>query len=197
MRCMGGMETMKIFWFDCETSGIDPVRNGIIQLAYAVEIDDHIQDHGEFFSNCEGKEIDDGALQVNGFTREQIAGFPPPREMYLQLSSLLNIYVDKYDKEDKFTAGGFNVNFDMGFLRQLWSDCGDSYFGSWFSFGVIDPAQIIRFLQYCGSTRFYSSAKLVDIAKAYKIDSTGAHNAFTDIKMTIAVCRAIRKELKL
>jgi len=35
--------------------------------------------------------------------------------------SQMNKYVNRYDKnkEDKFVAAGFNVDFDLGFLEQL------------------------------------------------------------------------------
>lgn len=183
---------MKVFWFDTETSGIDPNRHGIISLAYAIEIDGQFPEHGKLFSNCTGKEIEDGALKVNGFTREEIAAFPPPIEMYRSLTILFEKYVDKYDKNDKWIAGGYNVNFDVGFLHQLWLDCNDNYFGSWFAFSVIDPIQIIRFLQYAGYD-FPTSAKLSVIAEHLGIDNSNAHDALSDIRMTIQVVRKIQK----
>ena len=40
-----------------DTTGVDPVENGIIQLAYIVEIDGKEVQSGELFSNCSGKKI--------------------------------------------------------------------------------------------------------------------------------------------
>ena len=38
----------KIFYFDTETTGLDPKRHDIIQLAYIVEINGEVKEEGEF-----------------------------------------------------------------------------------------------------------------------------------------------------
>ncbi len=176
---------MKVFFFDCETSGLDPARHGIISLSYAVEIDGQEVAAGELRSSCEGKAIDDSALAVNHFTREQIAGFPPPREMYYALLDIFGQYVGKYDHHDKFMAGGYNVRgFDIPFLRRLWTDHGDRYFGSWFSFCALDPSALLAALAYMGVDVPLADAKLTDLARHFGMDTTGAHDAYWDLKMT-------------
>ena len=177
--------SMKVFWFDCETSGLDPLRHGIISLSYAVEIDGQEVASGELRSSCEGKEIEDSALAVNHFTREQIAEFPPPRELYFTLLDIFSDFVEKYDHHDKFMAGGYNVRgFDMRFLRQLWADQGDSYFGSWFHFAALDPSSLLAALAYMGVDVPLADAKLTDLARHFGMDTTGAHDASWDLKMT-------------
>lgn len=186
---------MKIFWFDTETSGLSPVKNGIISLSYMIEIDGTVTETGNLYFNCRGKQIEESALSVNGFTREQIEGFPDPENMYRELNTLFSRYISKFDKNDKFTAAGYNVGFDVDFLRQLWSENGDKYFGSWFAFGVIDPSQIIRFLQYCGYS-FPVRAKLTDIASSLGIGTDNAHDASADIGMTREVVQVLKKYIK-
>lgn len=188
---------MKVFWFDTETSGLDSAKHGIIQLAYAVEIDGEVVAEGELFSNCEGKVIEDGALKVNGFTREQIATFNPPSWMYRHLGDLFDQYVDKFDRSDKFYAGGYNVaSFDMAFLRQLWTDCHDTYFGSWFHFGAVDPSGLIPALNYAGFDIHPASFKLTDVAAYLGIDITGAHDAQSDIRMTREVMKKLVEKIR-
>lgn len=182
---------MKVFWFDCETSGLDEKKHGIISLAYCVEIDGEIKEKGELFSNCEGKEIDDRALEINCFTRERIATFPSPHMMYLELTRIFGRYIDRYNKQDKFIAGGYNVQFDMKFLRQLWED---DYFWSWFAFGVIDPSQILRFLEYAKGTR-QAGGKLTEVAQSLGIEVENAHDALADIETTIAVTKALIRDI--
>lgn len=185
--------TMKVFWFDCETSGVDPMRHGIISLAFMVEIDGTIKESGQLFSNCAGQEIDDSALQVNGFTREEIAGHETPQEMYRALLSLFDMFVNKYDPEDKFYAAGFNADFDLGFLRELWKRMGDNYFGSWFFFRAIDPSTVVPFLRYAKLARepFPKRQKLVDLAAYFGLSTEGAHDAFVDIRLTRELSRSI------
>lgn len=187
---------MKVFWFDCETTGVDPVKNGIITLAYVVEIDGEEYESGELRANpghLPGKEIDPRALEVNGITRGEIATYPTPNGMKRTLETIMGRYVDKFDRSDKFVAGGYNVGFDVGFLRQLWTDCGDPYFGNWFAFGTIDPSQIIRFLQYTGELPAFAEGKLSQVAERFGVSSVGAHDALADIRMTIEIVRKIRR----
>lgn len=185
---------MKIFWFDTETSGVDPERHGIIQLAYIIEIDGVEKERGVLYNNCSGKDITEGALRINGFTHSQIAGFPLDKEMHKTLLKVFNKYVSPYDSNDKFIMGGYNVKFDENFLRVLWRDCGDKFFGSWFAFGHIDPSQIIRFLQYCGYN-FGIGAKLTDLASQFGVLRENAHDAMVDVEMTIDVVRHLQKIL--
>ena len=183
---------MKIFWNDTETSGLDPLEHGIIQLAYIIEIDGVEKERDILYSNCLGKKYNQKALAVNGFTVEQVDKFPSPHDMFLKLSMVLGKYVDKFDKNDKFTPGGYNNDFDMRFLRQLFIECGEKYFGSWFSFGIIDPVQIMRFLSYCGLD-LPTGAKLTEIAHHFGVLRENAHDALVDVEMTIDVVRKFQE----
>ena len=185
---------MKVLWLDCETSGLDPDRHGIISLAYEVEIDGEVKEGGELFSNCEGKEIDDQALAVNLMTQGQIAKFPPPIEMWRTLTAIFNRHVDKYNHLDKFYGGGFNVEFDMNFLRRLWKDQGDKWFGSWFHSRTIDPSTVIPFLRYAGYLPdFPAKARLVETAQYFGVMQQGMqlHEATVDCKLTRAVSKKL------
>ena len=180
---------MKTFWFDLETSGLDPARHGIISLAYQVEIDGHTATSGSLFSNCRGKEIEDSALKVNGYTREQIEKFLHPPAMYEELADLFSRFVDKFDRDDKFYVGGYNVaSFDMPFLRQLWKDNGDAYFGSWFYYGAIDPGALLPVLRYAGvELPYMPSSKLTDVARALGAPAAlldHAHDSQADLTLT-------------
>lgn len=105
--------------------------------------------------------------------------------MYYALLDIFCQYVDKYYHHDKFMAGGYNVReFDMAFLRQLWADQGDSYFGSWFHFAAVDPSSFLAALAYMGVDVPLADAKLTDLARYFGIDTTGAHDASWDLKMT-------------
>lgn len=189
---------MKVFWFDCETSGLDSARHGIISLAYAVEIDGHIVGEGELRSNCEGKAIEDSALAINHFTRGNLLGHQPPEQMYRDLAAEFSRWVDKFDRDDKFYAGGFNVGFDMGFLRQLWTDQKDSYFGSWFYAGTLDPLALIPAMKYMGLMQDFTGgySKLAQVAEYLGIDTTGAHDAKSDLHMTRACFLALTDMLR-
>ena len=188
---------MKIFWFDTETSGLDPVKNGILTLDYAIEINGLIRERGKILNNPLGKAIEDSALQVNGLKREQIANFQLPAENFKKISEVLNRFVDKYDTSDKFYAGGYNVGFDVNFLRQFFLDNGDKYFGSFFFFSYIDPSAMIPFLRYKGMFHdFPKRQRLCDVAEYFGVlNKEQLHNSEADLKMTIDVCAEVWKRI--
>jgi DNA polymerase-3 subunit epsilon len=101
-------------------------------------------------------------------------------------------YVNKFDRNDKFVAGGYNVQFDMGFLRAVWDRRGDKYMGSWFQFGTIDPSNLVRILQYKGMYKDLGTKLTLErIADFFGVPRDNAHDAEADIRMTIDVTKAI------
>lgn len=75
--------------------------------------------------------IEQEALDVAGVTLEQVQSYQPMEEGYRQLVGILSKYVNKFDKRDKMYLVGYNnAGFDNNFLRALFTQCGDKYFGS-------------------------------------------------------------------
>jgi len=177
---------MKVCWIDTETSGLDPFKDGIIQLAFIIDIDGEVKEKGTLYSNCEGKNINQKALDCNGFTLEKIKTFSPPKEMYKSLKQVLSKYVDPYNKnkEGRFYFAAYNATFDFGFISQLWKDQNDPYLFSFFNFGFVDPSSFVRFLQYSGVS-FPAALRLDDLANALGVVPQGRlHDALTDITLT-------------
>jgi DNA polymerase III subunit epsilon len=173
----------KVFWFDTETTGLSSLANDIVQLAYIVEIDGEVDDEGEFYiSPPVGAEIQEAALQVHGKNRELIQTYPSQRQFMQQFLSLLDSYVDKYDKGDKFIAAGYNVSFDLDMLRGLWTKQGQKYFGSYF-FGA--PLDVLCFVarEVIEGRLPTNQHKLGIVCKHYGVE-IDAHDAASDIKAT-------------
>lgn len=188
---------MKVFWFDTETSGLNPSKHGIIQIAGIIEIDGEEVEQVALYSNCATKQIDSKALEVNGYTLKQIADFPSESALYHHLHALFSRYIDPYDKTDKLVAGGYNVSFDLQFLRQLWYENNDKFFGSFFAFGTLDPSSIFRYLQWLGIITDYDySLRLTDIATYFGISTDNAHDALADIIMTRKIMNNLTTLLK-
>jgi DNA polymerase-3 subunit epsilon len=184
---------MKVFWFDTETGGLDPQKNPILQLAYVVEIDGQEVEHGEMrCSGFPGCEITDIALEINRLDRVAVGTYPDELYLYNRLMEVFTRYVNKFDRNDKFVAGGYNVQFDMGFLRAVWDRRGDKYMGSWFQFGTIDPSNLVRILQYKGMYKDLGTKLTLErIADFFGVPRDNAHDAEADIRMTIDVTKAI------
>ena len=186
---------MKVFWFDTETTGTDPVANDIIQIAAIVEIDGEIKEKINLF--CQPFDYDTiqpKALEVNGRTIEEFHSFPTPQETFKVFSKLLSKYINQYDKMDKFIPAGYNAKFDIDFLNNWFIKNGSKYFGSYFSWQPIDPLFLIPILRYVG---LYSedNAKLTTVAEYFGI-TFDAHDAFADIECTKLVCEKILQKIR-
>lgn len=189
------MTLNKIFYFDVETTGLDPKRNDIIQLAYIVEINGEIKEEGEFrLQPMNYATIEKGALEVNKITIEQLKTYPQPQAVHGQIVNLLDKYVDKYNKKDKFLPAGYNVKFDMDMFRTFFFKNNHKYFGSYFGYHMLDPVPFLMFLEYKGLIKL-ESYKLVDVCKYFGIE-LDAHNALSDIKATRKLIHKLMGYLK-
>ena len=175
----------KILWIDLETTGLNEVEHGIVQLACFVEIDGKIMGSKNYYiCPAESKKISAEALAVNGRTLEEIKGFQDQKTAWLKFKKFLEEYVNPYDKTDKFYFGGYNVSFDIKFLRQWWIENNDKYFGSYFHKEInYDPYQDMKLLKNKGVVNL-ENLKLTTVAEHFKINSDKAHNAMGDIIMT-------------
>lgn len=178
---------MKIFYFDCETTGLDAKLNDIITLAFIIEVDGVIKEKAEFkMQPFNWDNISQEALDVNGITLEQLKTFEPPQQVYKKLISLFSKYVDKYKKNktvnDKFVCCGYNVNFDIGFLTEFFKKNGDNYVGSFIDYHKLDLASIVLFLKLHGVLQI-DGFKLKVVSEHFKIQ-IDAHDATSDINAT-------------
>lgn len=160
--------TSKLLFFDLETTGVKFWRNGIHQIGGIVDID--------------GQE----ALDVAGVTLEQVQSYQPMEEGYRRLVGILSKYVNKFDKRDKMHLVGYNnAGFDNSFLRALFQQCGDKYFGSWFYPNCMDVyVMVTPFLM--GVRNDMENFKLMTVAKTMgiEIDENKLHDATYDIELT-------------
>lgn len=181
------------FWFDTETTGVDPDTCAVIQLGALIEIGGVIREEinvrmRPFF----GAEIHTQALTVNKTTRDQIENYPPWEEGFEAMEVALRKYVSPYDPNDKYVIGGYNVDFDINFLRKYYDYYyGDKaymkhkkFFGSWFFWPSIDVKHEVAKQVMCGHLRLQRyTLKMVCGHYGIPLDE-GAHDAVNDIKAT-------------
>ena len=173
----------KTFYFDVETTGLDPKKNAIIQLAYIVDIDGKCIEDGEFLIAPHPNDvIEPTALEVNGRNADEISKFTPPGDTLKKIIKFLNKYIDQYDRTDKFYPAGYNVKFDVDFLKAFFEKCGHKYFGSYFNYKFIDPLTVFYWHDWIGSIKL-PNYKLETVAEKYGIE-LDAHDAVNDIKAT-------------
>lgn len=185
---------MKILFFDLETTGLMPNKHGIHQLSGEITIDGVTKETFDFKVRPNPKaEITQEALDVAGVTKEQILAYPPMEVVFSQFMAMLDKYVDRFDKKDKFFLAGFNnAGFDNNFLRGWFLQNGDKYFGSWFWSNSIDL--MVMATPYLASKRAdMENFKLATVAAALGIEvaSDKLHDASYDIYLTKEIFKIV------
>jgi len=175
----------KVLYFDCETTGLSPVNNDIIQLAGLIEFKGVVVDEFNFkIQPFSYENISEKALEVSGTTIEVLKTYLEPRKAYQQIINKFSEYINKFDKEDKFTPVGFNIGFDLEFLNQFFIKNGDKYFGSWCNWRKVDPLAVLYYLDYAKKLNLdLPNFKLETVCQKLGIEIQ-AHDAMSDIKAT-------------
>ncbi len=185
----------KVFYLDAETTGLDPKKNDIIQLAYLIEIDGEVKEEGDIYCQpFDYNTVNAKALEVNQLSTAKIKEFPTPQEAYGKLIKILDKYVDKYDKKDKFSPAGYNAGFDTNFLKQFFFKNNNKYYGAYFDYHILDPSVLLFILEYRGLLKL-ENYKLETVCKHFGIELK-AHNAMSDIKATREVFYKLLEYLK-
>jgi len=188
---------LKQIWIDVETTGTDTKKDSIIELA-AVFIDGEIKDtfHKYCIPSNKPEDFDEVSKRSHGLTWEfleerGIAEF----ELYSTfLNSFLLKYIDKFDKKDKAIFCGYNSNFDSDFIRELFSTCGNNFYGSFFVSMPYDVrTKVAECLMY-DKIPMLVNYKLETVCDYFDIDFK-AHSAIEDINATIKVDKKIKKLL--
>jgi DNA polymerase-3 subunit epsilon len=174
---------MKLFYADTETTGLDPQRNEIFQLAYIIEVDGEIVCERNILMRPERTDcISPEALQITGKSREEILGYPPKSEGFKLFIKDLAAHVDRFKKADKMVWIGQNPDFDVRFVRTLFREMEDKFFGSWFAGR---PADLITLAIACKIKGLINppNFKLGSLAEAFNI-TFDAHDALADVRVT-------------
>lgn len=183
---------MKVMLIDTETTGLSAFKNDIHQLAGMVKIDGKVVERFNYkIRPFDFNNISPEALEVSGVTVEQLKEYPEPKSVHMVFCKMMEKYVDKFKKEDKFHLAGQNVSFDAGFLSNFFKKCGDKYYGSWFNWDHIDLRAMSAILRYAGLLPV-ENLKLETLAKHFKLEFNGkAHDAMADIEMTDEVLKLL------
>jgi len=175
----------KLCFIDTETTGTDPKKNAVIEIAGIIVIDG--VERGSFGYHpapFDSDEIEDSALAVNGIKREQLALLSDPRDMHDALVETFTEHVDKFNKLDKFFFVGYNARFDADFIRSFFEKCGDQYFGSWFWFPPIDVMNL-ALIKLMDKRATMPNFKLATVANVLGLEPEGRlHEAHADIRLT-------------
>ena len=112
----------KVLWLDVETTGLDCRKHGLREVGFIIEIDGAEVDKGVFKINpftytTRDVEIDDYALEISKVSIEDLESYDSSSYCFKELMKKLVKYVNVNDKNDCFVIAGYNVAFDIGFIK--------------------------------------------------------------------------------
>ena len=181
------MTQFVLYVVDCETTGLDPVKNDIIEISFLRLSDNEQKTWWLKPTNPENIEV--RALEVNGTNINDIlwkteAGKAKYRLAEEVLPEIENWIADDHHKIYDRVVVGHNVGFDFDMMRQLWikSDNYDTFpFSKWEN--SIDTKQLALFFDWVegkNNEKYNLSACI----KKFGLEQRKAHGAIEDVKMT-------------
>lgn len=186
---------MKQLFYDLETTGVHPGKNGIHQISGIVVIDGEQKETFNIQLQPNEKAIiEDEALAVAGITRETLKTYQSFRSGYLAFVVLIQKYIEKFDKKDKFQLIGYNNrSFDDQFLRGLFLQNNDNYFGYYF---WADSSDVLVLASECLKEKRTELVdfKLKTVAEycGVTVDESKLHDAQYDIYLTIELYKHLK-----
>lgn len=182
------------FFFDTETTGLDPEVHEIIQIAGILTDPEYnlIKEAKANLMPRDWTKASPEALQVNGVNPATWKATYPNTGM--ALDRIYSFIFNNVPDGEKIGLVGYNVEFDIGFLKSLMRKENRKFY---FSLKyTLDVMQMVQFWATVTGVELGSSYKLVDICAKLGIDNGDAHDAFADIKMTHKLMCYMRDDIR-
>ena len=176
----------KIIFIDTETGGVNAEKSALIQLSGIIEVNGTEKEKFNFYIKpFENSEVNEKALEVQGRTLGELGTekYIDESIIYKKFLEILDKYIDKYDKNDKFIVAGYNVKFDIDILKALFERNNNKFLFSYFNSSMLDPLYSVRLLQVAGMLPVLENNKLETWCKYFNIELK-AHDSLQDITAT-------------
>lgn len=178
---------MKRLFLDLETTGTIPGVHAIHQLSGCIEVDGEIESSFDFrIRPWEGAKIEQEAMDKCDVTEEQIMSYEASQEhVFKTFMSILDRYIDKYDKFDKVFLIGYNVSFDKGFLVDYFIRNGNDFLFAYIWGNEIDVMSLAgRILQ--NKRHLLENFKLSTVCEfmGIEVEEEKLHDSKYDIYLT-------------
>lgn len=178
---------MNILFIDVETTGLDPSKNVMLEIAARLDIDGKtVSRHNTKFFNPRSH-TDLGALKVNKTKIRDLLSMKPEEGEVLTFVDWL---LDLQDKiKGPLYVCGQNVAFDINFLKGTLDKYQVSNIESLIGYKVLDTFGLALALVEVGKLKVEGSLNLGNIAKALGIDLSKVqlHTGKDDVEVTAAV----------
>jgi DNA polymerase III epsilon subunit-like protein len=169
---------MRKVWIDCESTGLDPSRHTVIQIAALCEGDEfHAKIHPQ-----PGTEISAGAMMVNSFLHDE-AVRQDPRTVGIDFLKFLKKHRD-LNKGYRLLFSGHNVQFDISFLKAWYARMQVTGFEEIGDYHYCDSMHLAIALKDKGLLPLNQKLNLSALCERFGVKNETAHDALSDIKAT-------------
>ena len=189
---------MILLYLDTETTGLDVSTCSIWQLSGYIgdTAKGTIESFDYKLHPYRGEIITEEAVAKTGVTQEELDTYPPQSEAFTSFLSLISKYVDLEDWNQRVIPVGYNVSFDLDFLR-AWFAYNNS--ASLFSKNVFCPGIDVMYLASYYLLGERSKMRNFQLSTVYERllnkPLSNAHNAMADIDATREILNVIVKDL--
>jgi DNA polymerase-3 subunit epsilon len=173
---------MQLLYIDIETTGLIKYTNGIINLAYIIEdINGKKLAEGSIHMNTFAykSKANKKALEINGYTIEEIKDFQSPKDA---IEEFIDVLRDYYNGE-KYKVVAYNAEFDTGFLQEWFNALMPDTYWRFLDYKHLDPFALVKIYQQLGMIDTGKSQRLETVAEYFDIEHN-AHDAVSDIRAT-------------
>jgi oligoribonuclease (3'-5' exoribonuclease) len=186
---------MHFLWMDCETFGMNPLKNPLATVYMAVYDKDlkFLEDLELFVKpeSMEGLEIEEGSIKVHGIDPDK--HFNNPRTItYSEANKIISNLLNKYKipkLKRSFRPAGQNVQFDLNYLQNTIFNQED--WSKMVHYRYIDTLVILNFLQDLDLVPA-DLGNLGSLVEYFDIKSGEFHDAKNDVKMTVEVYKKMK-----
>ena len=174
---------MKLFFVDTETGGLDPSKHSLLAIGYLIYDDesDEIVDTGVIYHKADEYIVTPSALRINGLNLVEVA------EKGMAKEEIIQKFKQLAEEHGKFLPAGWNLQFDVGFLKAL---LGEAYREVFYYKGI--DIFTLYYLVYGESVSLKEAAVKV---LGEHIRERQWHDALIDITTTFAIYKELRKAI--
>lgn len=190
---------MILLYIDTETTGLDTATCSIWQLSgYISDTATGTSDSFDYKMRPYRNEIiSKEAAAKTGATQEELDSYPSQSEMFSNFTALLSKYVDLEDWNQRVIPVGYNISFDLDFLRS-WFAFNNS--ATLFSRNIYFPGIDVMYLAaYCllgerSKMRNFQLSTVYEKLTGKSLEN--AHNAMADIDATKELLNVVVGKLR-
>lgn len=173
------LKDYNLLFFDCETGGLDPRENDILQMAAILTDPTGTKVLEEYEAKVfPKKSVHPKAAEVNGYTVEKWAA-AGAKDIDIPLVKILQM-----GRNAIFTA--HNASFDWGFFEAAYKARGARWQSDYHRYDTV--AMALPLLRH----GFVSSLKLTTLSAYFGIEHSNAHDALADVR----ACREVYLKLQ-